>query len=155
VTTAGPWRAEAGPGEVILWDLMSRKARARFALDDRVYGAAFSPDSATVVAACWGGGVNLWAVPRDEAEAALAEGCQFVQASAPVEGEPPAKEYAEDYHAELANDGKLGPRLRLFGPDAAQCMRFEPASLRFVLPAGFPREGPLTGIATDFGVRGD
>jgi RNA polymerase sigma factor (sigma-70 family) len=155
VTTAGHHEAETGPGEMILWDLTARKARARLDLDERAYGAAFSPDGTTVATACWDGVVTLRDIPRGGAEAAPPEGLQYVPAVDQAEEEPPAREYAEDYHPALANEGKAVAGLRLFGPDVEQCVRFEPAGLRCVLPAGYPGERPATGVATDFGVRGD
>jgi RNA polymerase sigma factor (sigma-70 family) len=157
VTTAGRRGMETGPGEMILWDLTARQARARLDLDERAYGTAFSPDGASVATACWDGIVTLWQVPRGQEDAVPPEALHFVQApaEAQVEQEPPAKEYAEDYHPALQGEGKVVAGLRLFGPEAEECVQFEPAGLRFALPAGYPRERPGTGVVTQFGARGD
>jgi hypothetical protein len=41
------------------------------------------------------------------------------------------------------------------GPDAGQCVHFEPEGLRIQLPAGYPGERPSTGMLTRLDVRGD
>jgi hypothetical protein len=42
-----------------------------------------------------------------------------------------------------------------YGPDATDCVKFEPDGLRITLPIGYPRPRPGTGVVTDFGVKGD
>lgn len=63
--------------------------------------------------------------------------------------------YPEDYHPSLQTEGKAVPGLVVYGPDAEECVRFEPEGLRISLPANFPRQRPGTGVVTDFGVQGD
>ncbi len=45
--------------------------------------------------------------------------------------------------------------LQRYGPDVAECVRFELGGLRITLPAGYPRQRSGTGVVTEFGVRGD
>ncbi|HKI37078.1 MAG TPA: protein kinase [Gemmataceae bacterium] len=45
--------------------------------------------------------------------------------------------------------------LMRIGPDAEECVRFEPAGLRITLPAGHPGKRLSTGVATTFAVKGD
>jgi hypothetical protein len=144
------------PGEVVVWDVAARRARARLVHPDRVFGVAISPDGSTVASACWNGAVTLWQFPGGAAaDAPPPEGLQFVAAAAPAKEELPAKDYAEDYHPALQGEGKAVAGLEIYGPEAAACVKFEPSGLRFTLPAGFPRQRPGTGVVTDFGVRGD
>src|SRR5438105_1260016 len=40
--------------------------------------------------------------------------------------------------------------LRLLGPDAKNCVRFEPEGVRLTLPGNHPKERPFTGLASNF-----
>ncbi len=71
------------------------------------------------------------------------------------EGPPPGKEYAKEYHAALKGKEEEVPGLLTYGPEAPECVKFEPEGLRITLPLGYPRQRSGTGVVTDFGVRGD
>jgi serine/threonine protein kinase len=43
----------------------------------------------------------------------------------------------------------------LFGADAGECVKFEPAGLRITLPAGYPPERPSIGVMRRAAVKGD
>ena len=75
----------------------------------------------------------------------------------PVEpkGAEPRKDYPEEYHPTLKDNAKPIPDLLVYGPDAPECVKFEPAGLRITLPLGYPKPRPGTGVVTDFGVKGD
>jgi serine/threonine protein kinase len=64
-------------------------------------------------------------------------------------------EYPEGFHPVLKGNPGEVPGLLIFGPDAADCVKFEPDGLRITLPATYPRQRPGTGVVTDFGVKGD
>ena len=68
---------------------------------------------------------------------------------------PESRTYAQEFHPPLVGKGEPIPGLVVYGPDASECVRFEPNGLRITLPAGYPRPRPGTGVVTDFGVRGD
>jgi len=158
-SSAGERMIEGAPGEIILWDLVARKARSRLAAKNRVYGVAFSHDGATLAAACWDGSVLLWKEDPDAEPAADAANNDFqfvVAAAQPVAGDMPEfkKDYAEDFHPTLKG-GKEVQGLEAFGPDKTDCVMTEPEGLRIVLPPAYPRQRPGTGVITDFGIKGD
>jgi serine/threonine protein kinase/DNA-directed RNA polymerase subunit RPC12/RpoP len=64
-------------------------------------------------------------------------------------------EYPEEFHPELKGNAGGVPGLLVHGPDAPDCVKFEPEGLRITLPSTFPRQRPGTGVVTGFGVRGD
>jgi hypothetical protein len=72
-----------------------------------------------------------------------------------AEGAVPRAEYPEDFHPALKGNAGEVPGLTIYGPDAAECVKFKPEGLRIILPPTFPRQRPGTGVVTDFGVRGD
>jgi serine/threonine protein kinase len=74
---------------------------------------------------------------------------------APKPGPEPRTEYPETFHPALKGNAGEIPGLVTFGPDAADCVRLEPDGLRITLPPTWPRQRPGTGVATDFGVKGD
>jgi predicted RNA-binding Zn-ribbon protein involved in translation (DUF1610 family) len=80
-------------------------------------------------------------------------------ANLPVRAQPdapePRKEYPADYHPALKGESKEVAGLAIYGPDAPECVKFEPDGLRINLPTGYPRPHPGTGVITDFGVKGD
>jgi RNA polymerase sigma factor (sigma-70 family) len=156
-SSAGQRLVKDMPGEVILWDLVGQKARARVQTKDRAYGVAFSPDGSTLAAADWDGGVTLWKREPDRREARPAErDLKFVIAEAqPADDGPPKKEYAADFHPSLKGNQSELPGLIAFGPEASDCIRFEADGLRFTLPTNYPRQRPGTGVITDFGIKGD
>lgn len=67
----------------------------------------------------------------------------------------PAKTYAEDFHPALKGSADKVSELRIYGPEAGECVKFEPEGLRIRLPVGYPRPRPGTGVVTDFGIKGD
>lgn len=143
------------PGEVILWDLVGHQALARLRHKDRVFGVTFSPDGQTLATACWDGAVTLWQRgPAAQPEPLTASGPapQFVMTQ--EDGAPPRREYALDYHPPLPGAVAING-LRIYGPEAQECVKFEAEGLRITLPVGYPRPRPGTGVVTEFGVHGD
>ena len=50
-----------GPGEIILWDVKTRKEIARITgHDDRIFAVNFSPDGKTLATASWDKTIKLW-----------------------------------------------------------------------------------------------
>src|SRR5688572_16159411 len=76
-------------------------------------------------------------------------------AAQPVDKPARRDKYAEEYHPSLKGEGKPVPGLALHGPEANECVTFEPEGLRIKLPSTYPRQRPGTGVVTDFGVKGD
>ena len=60
---------------------------------------------------------------------------------------PPKKEYPEDYHPAFKEKRKEIPGLIIYGPDAAECVKYEPEGMRLTLPLDYPRPRPGTGVA--------
>lgn len=65
----------------------------------------------------------------------------------------PTKNYAQTYRQPFR--GTTAEGWTLSGPQAEECVRFEPAGLHFTLPIGWARQRPTTGVKSDFGVKGD
>jgi serine/threonine protein kinase len=73
-----------------------------------------------------------------------------------VPGGPDARpEYAQEYHRSFRGDTGKSPGSEFFGPDAEQCLSFEPDGLRLTLPRGCPGVRPDTGLATNIVVKGN
>jgi DNA-directed RNA polymerase subunit RPC12/RpoP len=79
--------------------------------------------------------------------AALA-GPGIAGADGPAEG-------AKEYLISLKGRPEQGPPIELWGPGAADCVKFEPAGLRVTLPAGLPKQRPHTGVSTALVIKGD
>jgi len=67
------------------------------------------------------------------------------------DGKAPLQEYQLSFQGEPSTL----PKLRLDGPMAEECVRFDPDGLRITLPAGHPGVRPDTGLATGIRVKGD
>jgi serine/threonine protein kinase len=65
------------------------------------------------------------------------------------------REYAREYYQSFRGNPENGPGPDFFGPDADQCVKFEPAGLRITLPAGYAGERPDTGVTVGIAVPGD
>jgi hypothetical protein len=65
-----------------------------------------------------------------------------------------ATEYHE-YHLPLRGRPDNLPGMKLVGPDADKCVRFEPAGLRITLPPGFEGSRPQVGLSTGLALKGD
>src|ERR1019366_961464 len=68
---------------------------------------------------------------------------------------PPVKEYAQEYFQSFKGGAAAPTGWEFEGPDAEDCIRFEPAGLRLNLPAGVSRNAAPRGVKTGFGVKGD
>lgn len=144
------------PSEIVLWDVGERTAISQLKVEGRVYGVSFSPDGKTLAAACLDGGVSLWR--QDEASDGLEPDLRhFVMAVNQPGAELPEfkKEFAKDFHPKLKADSQEVAGLESYGPDKKECVKFEPDGLRITLPIGYPRQRSLTGVITDFGLKGD
>jgi len=71
------------------------------------------------------------------------------------------KDSFQEYYHSFKDNPNDRQDLELIGPDAEECVTFEPAGLRITLPAGyagppgFHGERPDTGVAIPVGVKGD
>jgi len=66
-TVSGPWGRNQPPvpGEIILWDLVSRKQLANFrGHDQRIFGVTFSPDGTQLATASWDQTIKVWDVAQ-------------------------------------------------------------------------------------------
>jgi serine/threonine protein kinase len=79
-----------------------------------------------------------------------------------IPGEPDArKEAPQEYYHSFKDHPDDRQGLEVIGPDADECVKFEPAGLRITLPAGyagppgFHGERPDTGVVIPVGVKGD
>jgi RNA polymerase sigma factor (sigma-70 family) len=93
--------------------------------------------------------------PAAEAASDVPAPDKAVRADKPAGVPKPKGAYRAHYERSFQGNPEKGPDLGLFGLDADQGVRFEPAGLRIVLPPGYPDERPRTGVATSFGVQGD
>ena len=149
------------PGEVIVWDFLDLKKRSRTEHDDRVFGIGFAPDGALATAG-WDGSVKLWkrgtvsqpAVSASPAapELPLAGGKKN---QAPGTTALLRKDYPREFRHALKGAEVNQNDLALYGPDASQCVIFETEGMRITLPTDYPGQRPGTGLATEFGVKGD
>ncbi len=64
-------------------------------------------------------------------------------------------EYPEDFRPTFEGLSEKVPGLVVFGPEPSRCVKFEPGGLHIILPPTYPRDRQGTGVASDFGVRGD
>jgi predicted RNA-binding Zn-ribbon protein involved in translation (DUF1610 family) len=93
------------------------------------------------LAACW----DRWVL------VALA----LVVGAGATHGQEPDKKYAKEVAWSLKGEPANRPPLTLMGPDAEQCVRFEPAGLRIVLPNGHPPARPVIGLRVPLEIKGD
>jgi hypothetical protein len=73
----------------------------------------------------------------------------------PANDTDPKAEYRQEYYYSFKGNPEKGPGLDLFGPDAEESVKFEPAGLRITLPPGYEGLRPNTGVITRFAVKGD
>jgi hypothetical protein len=71
------------------------------------------------------------------------------------DGTDSAKGSQQEYYQSFKDNPKNGQDFKLLGPDADQCVKFEPDGLRITLPAGYAGERPSTGLIVPVSVRGD
>ena len=68
---------------------------------------------------------------------------------------PPTKEYAQEYFQSFKGGTARPPGWEFDGPDAEDCVRFEPTGLHLKVPPGVSRNAAPRGVKTGFGVKGD
>ena len=68
---------------------------------------------------------------------------------------PPVKQYAQEYFQSFKGSTARPAGWEFEGPDAEDCVRFEPGGMRLNLPAGVSRNAAPKGVKTGFGVKGD
>jgi hypothetical protein len=66
---------------------------------------------------------------------------------------PPAP--GQDVYRSLKGEAEHREAFERRGPNAEQCVRFEPEGLRITLPPGFPMQRPMIGVGTDLPIQGD
>jgi hypothetical protein len=84
--------------------------------------------------------------------AALGMASLFTSAS---DGQETGTKVRQEYYLSFKGRPQNDKDFRLVGPDAEQCVKFEPDGLRISLPTGHPKEHPPTGLATGIVVQGD
>src|SRR5207237_877918 len=62
---------------------------------------------------------------------------------------------SEEYYQALKGSPEKGQGFETFGPEAEQCVHFEPEGLRLTLPAGHAGERPEHGLSTGLTLHGD
>jgi hypothetical protein len=73
-----------------------------------------------------------------------------------AQADPAAKPMSfQEYHRSLKGDFALGEGVALIGPQAEDCVKFEPTGLRLVLPQGWKGERSNTGINFRVLMKGD
>src|SRR5262249_40998925 len=70
-------------------------------------------------------------------------------------GPAPRAASAKDYSPSFKDTPEAGRGGELFGADAEDCVKSEPAGLRITLPAGYPPERPSIGVIRRATVKGD
>ncbi len=68
---------------------------------------------------------------------------------------PPRKEYPQEYYHSFKGNPEKPAAITLFGPDAPQCVQFEPDGLRIRLPAGFAGVRRGNGVTVGVSAKGD
>jgi len=69
--------------------------------------------------------------------------------------EPEIKENTRELHLPLRGIPEDREGWELIGPNAKECVQYEPEGLRITLPAGFPKERPGTGLRIPMPAHGD
>jgi RNA polymerase sigma factor (sigma-70 family) len=142
------------PGEVILWDVATRTLRSRLRdHQDRLFGLAFSPDSSQLAVAGWDGSVTLWQRVLAAPQPALPEDPKPEVVLVDVEAPKAAQN--REFQFSLKEDMESRDGIKLMGPKAKECVRFEAAGLRITLPAGYLGERPNTGVRIATPIEGD
>jgi serine/threonine protein kinase len=76
------------------------------------------------------------------------------KADDPAKGEPDTKDWHEVHRSFKGRTDDV-QRFELIGPDADQCVKFEPTGLRITLPLGHPGKRFATGVAWPIPIKGD
>ena len=107
-------------------------------------------------------GVQVWAVklltdaPKPTTPAATQDALEKVanKADDPGKAEPDTKDWHEVYRSFKGRPDDV-QRFEMIGPDADQCVKFEPAGMRITLPLGHPGKRFATGVAWSIPIKGD
>jgi hypothetical protein len=70
-------------------------------------------------------------------------------------GQGPDAKYAQEYFQSFKGRPDNAPTFGLVGPDADQCIRFEPEGLRITLPRDAPADRPNVALSTGLAVQGN
>lgn len=132
------------PGEVIVWDVATRRPLSRLTCPDRIFGVAYAPDGSTLASASWDGAVRL--NKRSETHVATPAGGAV---------DVPQRERYPHEQRERLRDAKVPAGWVRFGPDADRCVVPEAEGIRIQLPVGYPGQRPGTGLLSSFGIKGD
>jgi serine/threonine protein kinase/DNA-directed RNA polymerase subunit RPC12/RpoP len=84
----------------------------------------------------------------------LGLGIAFLFAGAAAE-KGPGTEQAQEYYLPLRGEPPDGQTWEFIGPQADQCVKFEPDGLRITLPRDYPGRRPKTGVGHPLTVKGD
>jgi serine/threonine protein kinase len=70
-------------------------------------------------------------------------------------GNEPSSKHFQEYHLALKGDFASNPGIEPVGPNAEECVNFEPEGLRITLPSGWRTERDNTGVSLNLPVKGD
>jgi RNA polymerase sigma factor (sigma-70 family) len=159
-------------GNVFLWDLGAGKPIGPLAKHgNAVWAVAFSHDGKYLASGGSDGITKVWDLAAGKEARALVMPGKLVSALAntpdkklppqkvahplPVDAPKPKTSYAQEYYHSFKGNPQKNTDFELSGPEADQCVAFEPAGLRIKLPTDFPHVRGFTGVATHFPIKGD
>jgi len=104
-----------------------------------------------------GGSVHAQVVPVvEDTNSIPPRGTKEAQPVRKIEDVPqPRENYAQKYYHSFKDNPDDTKDFELIGPNANECVKFEPAGLRIVLPAGHSGQRLSTGVTSRFAVKGD
>jgi RNA polymerase sigma factor (sigma-70 family) len=151
-------------GNIVLWDPVSGESRGVLKSHrEPVTALAVHPQGHDLLSGSLDTRVLRWQgargrqVPVVEDPPSIAPpGKKEAKQVSTIEDVPkPRESYAKEYYHSFKDNPEDAKDFELFGPNADECVKFEPAGLRIVLPIGHPGNRLSTGVASRFAVKGD